>query len=308
MRQQPDPRTKALPIGGLLLLCLIWAWDSLRADLFPGPSEGIHLPTLLVAAIVPGIFALLAGTGALIGKAARPRGPELRSAVLVGLGLFVLPDLLTEWSNGWIGAPTRVALFSLTPLFAVVFEPYIGDQNAPAMRHAFAAALVAVAGTLLVFSIDIPRSAASGLAFLAIMVAAASVAAANCVAVRILTMASRGLQSGFAAASAGTAALSFAVLATFRTRLPAPLNAWAILDLLALILLFWLMGRMSAVRMTTRFLIAPLIANLVAIAFLRPHVNARGWVGLALIASGSGWLLLARDSGPELTGSSLQIH
>ena len=53
------------------------------------------------------------------------------------------------------------------------------------------------------------------------------------------------------------------------------------------------MRRMTAVRMTTRFLIAPLLANLIGLAFLRPGVQLRGWLGLSLIALGSGWLLLA---------------
>jgi uncharacterized membrane protein len=59
--------------------------------------------------------------------------------------------------------------------------------------------------------------------------------------------------------------------------------------------------------MTTRYLIAPLIANLLSLAFLRPQVQLRSWLGLLLIALGSGWLLLAPAGEPEQTGSSLGI-
>ena len=65
---------------------------------------------------------------------------------------------------------------------------------------------------------------------------------------------------------------------------------------------------MTAVRMTTRFLIAPLMANLVGLAFLRPGVQGRGWLGLSLIAVGSGWLLLGPEGEPEETGSPLRIN
>jgi hypothetical protein len=62
------------------------------------------------------------------------------------------------------------------------------------------------------------------------------------------------------------------------------------------------------VRMTTRFLIAPLLANLIGLAFLRPGLQVRGWLGLSLITLGSGWLLLASEDEPERTGSPLSIN
>jgi drug/metabolite transporter (DMT)-like permease len=114
----------------------------------------------------------------------------------------------------------------------------------------------------------------------------------------------------FAIAATGSAAIVLALLGTaFEHRAwsaPMP-DAWTTFDLLALALLFWLMRRMTAVRMTTRFLIAPLLANLIGLAFLRPGVQVRGWLGLMLIALGSGWLLLAPKDEPEETGSPLGI-
>ena len=70
-------------------------------------------------------------------------------------------------------------------------------------------------------------------------------------------------------------------------------NGWTALDLASLALLFWLMPRMNAVQMTTRFLIAPLVANLISLALLRPHVDVQSWIGLLLIAAGSVGLLIA---------------
>lgn len=290
------------------MLCLIWAWASLREDMLPSSAVAAKFPTLLAEAMLLGLFAGLAGAAAFIRKAMWPGIHRLGSTVLVGMGLFVVPSLLTEWSKSWISSSTRVALFSLAPIFAVVFEPYVGNENEPAQRHAFAAALLTVFGTLLVFSIDIPQTAAAGFAFVGVIVSVACVSAANCLGVRIASRASFGLS--FAAITAGSAAVVLGVLAAVlgsNHSAKTPVDAWSALDLVALAVLFWLMRRMNAVRMTTRFVIAPLFANLIGIAFLRPSVDLCGWIGLALIASGAGWLLLAQKDEPEDAGSSVRI-
>ena len=60
----------------------------------------------------------------------------------------------------------------------------------------------------------------------------------------------------------------------------------------ALLLLFWLMRRMAASRMTARFLLAPLLAILAGMALERSAPPLRGWIGMALLAGaqdGSCW-------------------
>jgi drug/metabolite transporter (DMT)-like permease len=230
--------------------------------------------------------------------------------MLVGFGLFALPSFLIECAGGNLDDSTRVALFSLVPVFAVVLEPHLGSASQSPPRGDLVAALVAVTGTLLVFPVGMPRQTASVLAFCGIFVAIVSVAAANCAAVRIVQ--SQPLRSlfSFAALAAGSAAILLAIVSlSFERRAAAitHIDAWVISDLLALALLFWLMHRVSAVRMTTRFLIAPLVANLIALAFLRPAVQLRGWLGLLLIAVGSGWLVFAPENESEKTGLPLGI-
>ena len=53
-------------------------------------------------------------------------------------------------------------------------------------------------------------------------------------------------------------------------------NWTAAVELPALVLLFWLMRRMSAVRMTTRFVVTPLIVNMVGPIVLRPSMRRAG--------------------------------
>ena len=297
-------------IAALMLLCVIWAWTSLRSDLIPVSPARTRVAPLTREALLLGIFSGFAAMPALVCKTRWPRNGLFRATLLIGAGLFVVPALLNEIGHGWIDDSTRVALFSLTPLFAVVFEPYLGTGSE--LRGGFAAAVIAVAGTFLVFPVDVPRSIASGFAFLGALMSATSVAAANCLAVRTASKEKPSFGFSFAAVAAGGAGVCIAATGAFPGHAyghgSVPFDAWASLDLVALALLFWLMRRMSAVRMTTRFLIAPLLANLIGLALLRPHVQLQAWFGLALIALGAGWLLFAPESEPGGTGSLLGFH
>lgn len=299
-------------IGALLLLSLLWAVGWVRADLSPGSSAGLHLRPMLGQAVLLGVFAGLAAVGAVVLRRNWLARSTAGWAVLVGVGLFAVPLVLTTLAASWIDDSTRVALFSLTPLFAVVFEPHFAleREQTREVRGSFPAAMVAVAGTLLVFPVELPHSYASAFALIGLVVAAALVAAANCVGVREMGS-DQGRVPAFAAVAAGSAACLLALLGlTFQRNeaATAGIGVWAVSDLIALALLFWLMGRMSAVQMTTRFQIAPLIANLISLALLRPHVEVQAWIGLALIAAGSGWMLLAReDGGSDSIGSMFRM-
>ena len=287
------------------MLCLLWAGAALRSDLLPGPG-GAEATGLAGQAIALAVFALGAGLAALLRRAGWPSGRQLAAAALVGIGLFAAPALAMELARRWIGDSTRVALFSLTPVFAVVLEPYLGTGGERC--GGLAAGLTAVAGTLLLFPLDLPQTAAAALAWGAVIVAVIGVAAANCFAVRIVREQMAGALPGFAAVAAGCAALLMGVAGAVTERKAAlRVDIWVFVEMAALALLFGLMRHLSAVRMTTRFVIAPLMANLIGLAFLRPTVNLRDWAGLLLIALGAGWLLLARDDEPERTGSSLEI-
>jgi drug/metabolite transporter (DMT)-like permease len=65
---------------------------------------------------------------------------------------------------------------------------------------------------------------------------------------------------------------------------------------------------MTAPRMTTRFLLSPLIAILIGMALDRPSVGLRTWAGLLLIAAGAGWLLFVPGEEPNPEPSSLSLH
>jgi len=306
-------RADGRAVAGLLGLSFLWALSSLRGDLLPNlfPEAG---GASLVGRVLPfALVALIAGIVAVMRRRTRPALRQVRDAALASLSLFVAPAVLVHFAQAWVSDLTRVALFSLVPFFAVVLEPHIGGDSHGPSRGGLTAALIAVAGTLCVFPLDLPRSVEAAAAFFAVVGAAVCLAAANCWAVRIATEAEQG-GAALAAIAAATAGVGSAGLALWTQRSMSgggtmmPQLVWAVVvDLPALLLLFWLMRRMSATRMTTRFLIAPLMTNLMDLALLRPVVSGRAGLGLVLVAGSAGWLLLAREDEPEAGSTLLKL-
>jgi drug/metabolite transporter (DMT)-like permease len=298
-------RGKAFTMAGFLLLCLLWAADSLRGDLLP-PSAASTLPILARQALQFALLAVAAAVAAMLCRAEWPRGRRLRQCVLVGVGLFLVPALLIHFSREWISDLSRVALFSLVPVFALVFEPYFASGSDSLSKSGLIASLAGVAGTLLVFPVDVPGSIAAGASFCVLIGAAACIAAANCGAVSVAAdLPGRSLLAMVAIMS-GSAAAGFALASELAERpiwswsgLSSEFEWWAAVEWPALLVLFWLMRRMSAVQMTTRFLLAPLIGNIVSLLLLRPTVGLRAGLGLLLIAAGAGWLLFRPESENE---------
>ncbi|HEY2469665.1 MAG TPA: hypothetical protein VGI45_17725 [Terracidiphilus sp.] len=285
-------RNRAAPIGGLLLLCALWATASLQRDLLPGWGSTVA-PTLSGQAVPLALVAATAGVLTLARRKSFPGGRQFAIAILVGLGMFAAPAILLQLANGSISDSTRVALFSLVPVFAVVLEPHLGSGGGN--EGALGSALVAVGGTLLLFPFELPQSLRDAAAWSGVLAAVVSIAATNCVAVRSAREDRARSISAFASIAAGSAAVVLGAVGAFLERGTGSIlrmDIWTLPEVIALVLLFWLMTCMSAIAMTTRFLIAPLIANLIEVAILRPRVSLRDWAGFLLIAAGTGWLLL----------------
>ena len=299
-------------LAALLLLCFLLALGAMRSDLFPDSSAN-SVPPMERESLPFALLAIVATLVTVVHGAKWPRGRQLGATVVIGLGLFVAPAVLVYISHQWVSAFTRVALFSLTPAFAVVFEPYIGGGTGSQSRTDLMAALASVLGTLCVFPNNLPISIQAGAAFAAVIVAAACVAAANCKAVRAASE-SQGIDLVPMAAIAGATAAIGLVAVSAATegltwRLIASDFAWSVaITLPSLCLLFWLMRRMTAAGMTTRFVLAPLIAILIGIAIDRPSIEPRTWLGLILIGGAAGWLLFAPADKPDANSSTLKLN
>ena len=306
-------RRAGLPPGlGLLLLSSLWALASLRTDLFPHFGAN-RLPHAQVEAALFGVFALAAGSIAGLRGLRFPRGRDAWACAGVGLALFVVPVALIASAQGWLSNLDRVAVFSLTPVFAVVLEPHLQGNIPRPGKAALGAALTAVAGILCLFPLQIPGSLRAGIALFALGIASLGIAAANCIAVRLAQRVAGRSVLPMAAQAAAAAAACFAAAAFFT-----PHTAWrwgelssesfwlVAVDLPALLLLFWLMPRLAASRMTARFLFAPLLTLLVGVALEPVALPLRTWLGVMLLAGGAGWLVFAPAEKTEVEGLGLR--
>lgn len=303
------------PLLGLAGLCLLWALSVLRGELFPNlfPATA-RLPQFASQAFVMAMFvpvALLAGKA----RAAQKPRVQLVRGLWISCGLFLIPGLAIAAARPFVSDFSRVALLSLVPVFAVVLDPYLGAQETMRSRWGLAAGVMAVAGTLCVFPLELPASLQAAAGFAAVVVAGFSIAAANC---RLVCMANAMEASAawrVAAIAAQMCAVEFAISSAIFER-PFEISArmlpgliWsAVVDVPALFLLFWLAKRMSAPGMTARYLLAPLLANLLEVAVFQPRVGLRAGIGLLLIAVGAAVILADRSSledaneGLHLTG------
>jgi drug/metabolite transporter (DMT)-like permease len=310
MRRTQLARAGTSPALGLLLLSALWAGAWLRTGLIP--RSGVSaLPPFLGQAIFFCVFAILAGSIGVARRIKFPRGRRAWACAGIGVGLFVVPAVFVMSTEGWISNLDKVAVFSLTPVFAIVLEPYLQGGALRQGNAALAGALAAVAGILLLLPLDVPGSFRAGAALFALLAASFSIAATNCLAVGIATSLAGRSALPMAALAGAASAICSAVVAALTPHAAWQWDAlldellWRLLiDLPALFLLFWLMRRMVASRMTARFLLAPLFAILAGLAVEPTLPPARGWLGIVLLACGAAWLVFApaeRDEGDELS-------
>ncbi len=305
---------EAIPVTGLLLLCFLWSLGSLRSDLLP-TQFAAGLPPLEREALHLGALAIVGWLLAGVFRAPWPRGRQIWDAMLLGLGMFVVPALLGEAAKSEIPDLTRVALYSLAPVFAVAFEPYLGRLTELQSKGGLLAALGCVLGTLGVFPLMIPRTWEGAGSFFAVILAVASVAATNCWAVRFISELPPKSGAPVASIAGASAGIMLAVASFIGERpvwtheLIGPEIAWTTsVELPGFLLLFWLLRRMSAVRMTTRFVVTPLIVNIVGLIVLRPSMRLRAGLGILLIAISAGWLLASHEDDSAPDALPLNLH
>lgn len=313
MRSRRPARTSIglSPAGGLLLLSALWAVDWLRTDLIPRFGAETLPPAQSQAALFTAFVAVSASI-TLARRVSFPRGRHAWECAGIGVGLFVVPAVLAACAEGWVSKLDQVAVFSLTPVFAVVLEPYLQGGETRQGKAALAGALAAFVGILLLFPLDIPGSFRAGLALSAVVAAAVVIAATNCLAVRLAYNIASGSILPMASLACGACAICFAAAAAVGphtawrwSALPTQFLGLLLIDLPALFLLFWLMGRLGASRMTARFLLAPLFAILAGLALEPTSPPARGWLGMAFLAGGAGWILFAPSERNEVGELSL---
>ncbi len=315
MTQPSAHKRDTRAIAALLALSFLWSLDSLRADLLPYRWQSDSASTLSGQALRLAVLAIEAAIIARITRSPRVRRRDTVQAALIGLGLFAAPALILHFAAPFVPDLTRTALFALTPIFAVVLEPYLGRADANQSHSALLAVLVALTGVLSIFPVDAPVTPRAAFGFLAIVFAAACIAAVNCAAVRLASVEDAPSPAATAAIATAAAAVAICLASPFAAATALSASAlipdllWTtLIDLPALLLLFGLMHRLTAARMTLRFILAPLFAGVFGLILFRPPVSLRSLAGLALMALGAAWMLLTRDSDSETAESTLHLE
>jgi drug/metabolite transporter (DMT)-like permease len=214
--------------------------------------------------------------------------------------------LLVYLSTDWVSGFARTALFTLVPVFSIVLEPHLGDPAARPIRGALPVSLIAVLGALLVFPTINPASSQAISAIAAVILAAVCIAAANCYAVAIFRAPESPSAATSTAVAASTGAISLGIASLLLERPTSQLAAFApellwaaAIELPGLLLLFWLMQRLSAARVATRFVLGPLVAVPIGALLIHWPFATRTCLGLLGMAAGSGYLLFAPEAAAE---------
>jgi drug/metabolite transporter (DMT)-like permease len=298
-------RAGLTPCLGLLLLSALWAVGWLLPDLFPGSAQNVFsLPSR--QAILFSVFAVMTASLTLVRRIQFLRRRLAWASVGIGLGFFVIPTGAAAFARDRISSLDAVAVLCLTPVFAVVLEPYLQDCSPRKGKGVLAGVLVAIAGILFLFPLETPSAWREAVALLVLLVTALTIAATNCVAVRLAHAVPDGSTLPMAAMASGVSGFCFALAAAFTpsttansSGLPIFFLRMLLIDIPGLFLLFWLIRRLSASRMAARFLVAPLFASLAGLALERTWAPVRGLLGLILLAGGSGWLVFASTESQE---------
>ncbi len=298
-------RGRRRDLGLLLLLSLLLGLGWLRNDLLrttlprllPG-REARTLPLVLLA--------VAAGSAALVRRDRWPRGKRLLWALAIGPGLFLVPAWLARSATS-ISAVSGFAVGALVPVFVVLFEPWVGGRE-EYRKGAFLASLVAVGGALLAVPISVPGELGGVKDYLLLVAGMAVMGVTNCVAARELFAA--GGEGGSAAApvaaiAGAVCAAGFAVADGDAGRwvvgwsLVWPELAWsAVVELPALLLLFYLFQRMSAVRLSARYVLSLWIPLVVVAVATRAALGVGSWIGLGLMGLGGLMLTFGGEEEP----------
>ena len=228
----------------------------------------------------------------------RLKNDKLAWLQLAGMSILLLglPAVLDEWLRDGVSDISRSAFFAMVPFIVVVVA--MGRDLEPGVRRFFAPALTGFGGALLLLPFSVPMSLRGRIMFGVLVLAIVLVGFASESIYRLLR--GFGMIEALAVICLSNAvflvACHFAGL-PFAESWSGPsilISIHSLYNLLELLLLVWLLHEMTPVRLSTRYLVVPLLTVLEGLAFLHPPLTVRMAAGLALLAGGVGYMLFSR--------------
>ncbi|MBN9617632.1 MAG: hypothetical protein J0G35_18865 [Acidobacteriales bacterium] len=216
----------------------------------------------------------------------------------VSIMLFGVPAAVRAWTQHGVSDVNRAGLFGLVPFVVAVTamgrEPVAGEEFG--VRRFFAPALAAFGGVLLVVSFGLPVSVRARVMFGAVLAVVVVVGVASAWIYRLLR--GVGMMEAVAVVCISNAMFLAACSplsgASWREEAASLLSLSSLYSFFLLILLIWLLRKMSPVRLAARYLVVPLLIVLEGLVMLRPDFTLRTAAGVALLVAGTGYLLLSR--------------
>jgi drug/metabolite transporter (DMT)-like permease len=226
------------------------------------------------------------------------RLPWVRLAV-AGVGFWGVPACLIHWAGSGIPSIVISAAFALLPVVVVLVTTsggVVGDKGEG--WRSLAPALAAFGGVLLLLPVGSPGSVRGQLMLAVAFVAVILVAISGVWMHRLM----QGVAIAETIVIVCFANAAFLMICGLITRdfsggwsgLTAMLSLSTSVDLIQIILVFWLLREMPPVRFATRYLVIPLLTIAEGYVVLRPDVTARMVVGAALLIGGAAWILFSK--------------
>jgi drug/metabolite transporter (DMT)-like permease len=265
-------------------------------------TEGTHFferQTILFVVVGVGAIVFSGGESRTLGC----RLPWVRVAV-AGVGFWGVPACLIYWVGSGIPSVVISAAFALLPVVVVLVASSGGaTQDKGEGWGSLAPALAAFGGVLLLLPVDLPGSVRGQLMLAVACVAVVLVAVSGvwmhrlmqgvaiaetvvivCFANAVFLLVCGLVERDFAGGSGLTAMLSLSTC----------------IDLIQIVLVFWLLREMSPVRFAARYLVIPLLTVVEGYVVLRPEVTARMVAGAALLTGGAVWILFSKAPDDEV--------
>lgn len=248
------------------------------------------------------ILFVVVGVGAIAFSGGRLRTLESRPWVrlaVAGVFFWGVPACLIRWVESGISSVVTSAAFALLPVVVAVCTISGGvSQDRAEGWGSLTPALAAFGGILLLLPVGLPGPVRGQLMLAVAFIAVVLVAISGEWMHRLM----QGVAIADAAVIGCFANAAFLVICGLVARdfaggwigLTTILSLSSGIDLIQIILVFWLLREMSPVRFATRYLVIPLLTIVEGYVFLRPEVTARMLVGGALLTAGTAWILFAK--------------
>ena len=225
----------------------------------------------------------------------------MRLAV-AGVAFLGVPACLIHWAGNGIPSIATSATFALLP--AVIVLVTTGGGATQDKGEGWGALAPALGGVLLLIPAGLPGSLKGQLMLAVAFVAVVLVAISGVWMHRLM----QGVAIEETVIIVCFANASFLAVGGLVGRgfadgwrgLMAMLSLSSGVDLIQMILVFWLLREMTPVRFGTRYLVIPLLTIVEGYVVLRPEVTSRMVVGAALLIGGAAWILFSKTSEDEV--------